>query len=294
MYLLFSPGTGPTAPDRCTPCRAKHRARQEFSISAKTGSSHGPITLSSSHSRHQGFSQTLVCSVSCRPGMRPGGKADISRNRENNRNSCVAATLTVISDELRWGPVLQAQGPDWLQRLALQELRHLARNPRRLANEHALEHRQAIDHAETEITHGPQHLRPIGEQPVETVGRNAHRHGVEAAPALVALEHGRRIDAEPRGVDDHLRERRHILEAHVEALPGNRVDHMRRITDERDTLGHEGACNRKAKWKRKPRADRADLAEMQAEAPLELSMEFGVGQRDNTISLGGCVGPDDR
>ena len=69
---------------------------------------------------------------------------------------------------------------------------------------------------------------------------------------------------------------------------------MRRIADQRDALGHEGARNRKAERKREPRADRGDLAEMQAEAPLELGVEVGVGQRHDTISLGGRIGPDDR
>ena len=69
---------------------------------------------------------------------------------------------------------------------------------------------------------------------------------------------------------------------------------MRRIADERDTLGHEGARNRKAEWKCQPRADRGDLAEMQPETPLELGVEFGVGQRDDTIGLGGGVGPHNR
>ena len=67
VQLLFFPGTGPMDPDRCTRCQAKYRHQQEFSILAKTGSSHGPITLSSLRSRQQGFLQTLACSDSCRP-----------------------------------------------------------------------------------------------------------------------------------------------------------------------------------------------------------------------------------
>jgi hypothetical protein len=61
------PGIGPMDPDPCTRCWANRRDQQEFLILAKTGSSHGPIILSSSHSQHQGFSQTLACSVPCPP-----------------------------------------------------------------------------------------------------------------------------------------------------------------------------------------------------------------------------------
>jgi hypothetical protein len=48
--------------------------------------------------------------------------------------------------------------------------------------------------------------------------------GVEAAPALVALQHVERADvlAEPVGLDDGLGERRRVLEAEVEALAGDR------------------------------------------------------------------------
>src|SRR5262245_20029286 len=69
---------------------------------------------------------------------------------------------------------------------------------------------------------------------------------------------------------------------------------MRRITNERDAFGHEGARHCKAERKREPRANCTDLAEMQSEAPLELGMELHIGQRHDTISFGGVVGPDDR
>ena len=82
----------------------------------------------------------------------------------------------------------------------------------------------------------PQHIGAVGEQPVEPVGGDAHRHGVEAPPALVALEHiGRAdIEAEPRRVDDRLGQRRDIAQAHVEALPGDRMNDVRGVADQRE------------------------------------------------------------
>ena len=79
-----------------------------------------------------------------------------------------------------------------------------------------LQRRQAVDQAEADVAHEPQHVGAVGEQPVEPVGRDAHRHGVEPPPALIALEHvgAAGIEAEPRRVDDRLRERRDIAQAH--------------------------------------------------------------------------------
>ena len=73
------------------------------------------------------------------------------------------------------------------------------------------------------------------------VGGHAHRQRVEAAPALVALEHRgvAGIEAEPRRVDHRLGERRDVAQAHVEALAGNRVDHMGGIADQREALRDE-------------------------------------------------------
>ena len=65
-----------------------------------------------------------------------------------------------------------------------------------------------------------------------------HRHGVEAPPALVAIEHVGlpEIHAEPRRIDDDFGQRRDILQAHVEALPRDRMNHMRGVADQRQPL----------------------------------------------------------
>ena len=72
------------------------------------------------------------------------------------------------------------------------------------------------------------------------------------------------------------------------------MNDMRSIADEGDALGHEGARDRKAKRKRKPRADRLDLTEMQAEALLELGVDIRLRQRHDALGLRTCLGPDDR
>ncbi len=50
---------------------------------------------------------------------------------------------------------------NFLQRLALQQPRHFAGEPRGLADEQALQRRRAIDQAKADIAHGAQVASPI-------------------------------------------------------------------------------------------------------------------------------------
>jgi hypothetical protein len=54
------------------------------------------------------------------------------------------------------------------------------------------------------------------------------------------------------------------------------MNDMGGIADKREAMGNECARDPKAERKDAPRADRFDLAEMEAEAPLELAVETGV------------------
>src|SRR5207342_126113 len=103
-----------------------------------------------------------------------------------------------------------------------------------------------------------------------------------------------RIEAEPCGVDDHFGERGDVFQSHIQSLPRNRMNDMRRVADERDALGNELARNPKAERKNAARADRRDLPEGEAEAALELVMEASLGQRHNPRRLLRLLGPDDR
>src|SRR5205807_4558996 len=82
--------------------------------------------------------------------------------------------------------------------------------------------------------------------------------------------------------------------SHVESLPRDRMDHVRGVADQRDALGHKYARDRQAEGKRAARADRLDLAEAEAEAPLQFAMEAGVGERDDALGLARAFGPYDR
>src|SRR5262249_57077615 len=68
---------------------------------------------------------------------------------------------------------LRARG---LQRLAAQELRHFTDEPGGLADEKMLQRGQTVDETEADVAQEAQRVRLVGEQPVEPVGRNPHRH----------------------------------------------------------------------------------------------------------------------
>ena len=131
----------------------------------------------------------------------------------------------------------------------------------------------------------------VGEQPVQAVGRDAHGHGVEAPPALIALEHVRRadIEPEPRGVGDRFGQRRDVAQAHVEALPGDRMNDVRGVADQRQPLGDEAARGEQAERKGAARAGDLDVAELQAEALFQFGVKFRVGQRDDALGFARCL-----
>ena len=69
---------------------------------------------------------------------------------------------------------------------------------------------------------------------------------------------------------------------------------MRGIADQRDALGNERARDEQPERIGAPRADHADVAEMQPEAPLQLGVKLIVGQRHDARGLGVGLGPHQR
>ena len=63
------------------------------------------------------------------------------------------------------------------------------------------------------------------------------------------------------------------------------MDHMRGVADQREALGDERARDRQAERIGAARPDDLDVAEPQAEAALELGVEFRVGQRDDALGF---------
>ena len=69
---------------------------------------------------------------------------------------------------------------------------------------------------------------------------------------------------------------------------------MRGIADQREPLGDERARDEQPERKGAARPDHLDVAEMQAEAPLQLGVKFIVRQRDDALGLARRLGPHDR
>ena len=148
-----------------------------------------------------------------------------------------------------------------------------------------------------DIAHEPQHIRLVGEQPVEAVGRNAHRHGVEAPPALIALEHRRAagIEAEPHRVDHRFRQRRDIAQSHIQSLPRDRMDDMRGVADQRDALGDEASAPPKARADRRG-ADRRSRCRRDAVRSAARARRGNPSSGNATMRSASLFffGPDDR
>jgi hypothetical protein len=103
-----------------------------------------------------------------------------------------------------------------------------------------------------------------------------------------------RIEPEPRRVDDDFGECGDVLQSHIEPLPGDRMDEMGGVANERDALGDERAGDEKAERMHAARTDRFDLAEMQLEALFKLGMKSVIRQRHDAFCLVGRLGPHDR
>src|ERR1700683_3847809 len=82
--------------------------------------------------------------------------------------------------------------------------------------------------------------RAMRQQPVEGIHGNAHECGLAPPPALVATQYAQRsrILARLACALHELRKRCGIEDAKIHALPGERMDDMRGITDERTALAH--------------------------------------------------------
>ena len=65
-----------------------------------------------------------------------------------------------------------------------------------------------------------------------------------------------------------------VLDAHVETLSRDGMNHMRGVADQRETLADERARDEIAERKRARLVERLDLAEMQTEALFKLAFEI--------------------
>ena len=80
------------------------------------------------------------------------------------------------------------------------------------------------------------------------------------------------IEAEAGILDHHLRQRRRIAYAEIEAEPGNRMDDMRRIPDQRQPLADEALGDEEIERKALQPADDRHRPQPVADPPLQLAL----------------------
>ena len=138
--------------------------------------------------------------------------------------------------------------------------------------------------------------RVVGaEQAVQRVGGAEHEQVGGAAAALIFGEQGWRagVAAGAQRVQHQVGQGDHVAEAEIEALAGDRVDAVRGVADQREA-GVDVALRVHGGERVEPAAaDRADGAEMRAEAAGDLAAEHGVVEADQAVGEVGALGPDD-
>ena len=114
-------------------------------------------------------------------------------------------------------------------------------------------------------------LRPSVTAASSTVSRR--RHLLIAAQQRVVAD----VEAEPARVDDDFGERRHVADAEIETLAGDRVDRMRRLADQRQPAVDIALGQHQPDRVGPVPAHRLDRAEKIAEPGRELDREVGSG-----------------
>src|SRR6516165_121622 len=136
----------------------------------------------------------------------------------------------------------------------------------------------------------------VREELDEAVGGRAHRDRVEAPRPLIGAKPVwiAEIEAKPRTARHPLGKRRGIAQPEIEPLACDRVDHMRRIADERQAPADEVARHPEAQRIGDDGPFERELAEFMAEAPRDLLAKMLVAETEKTRRLLLLLGPDDR
>src|SRR5438132_3661948 len=137
-----------------------------------------------------------------------------------------------------------------LQRLTAGETRQVAGEPHGVAHQEPLERREAVNRGETEVAGEAQRCELVGEKAVEPVGYCSEGERVEAAPLLVMAEQVGIADVETEAapVDHQLRERSDVADAEIETLAGDRMDDVRRLSDQRQPFRDITIGQHQADW----------------------------------------------
>ncbi len=135
----------------------------------------------------------------------------------------------------------------------------------------------------------------VGKQAIERVETEAAGRDIEPTLTLVGGERsGRaRIKAEPHLADDRLGERRDVAQAKVQPLPGDGMDDMGGVANQRKPPGDEAPGDLKAERKGFDARGKADRAEFRREAVFELARQIVGIERQQRLGVGATLVPDD-
>src|SRR6478672_3139316 len=144
------------------------------------------------------------------------------------------------------------------------------------ASESPLRDRQRVEqhHADTARHREP---RPVvAEQVNEAVRECDAGATIAGAPGAIAREHSRAADIGAWRVDDDRRQFERVAKTEVESLARDRMQRLRSVADDGDTVGRRVARHFQCQRKRAPRADAHETANTVAEVLCELAHEFSV------------------
>ena len=213
--------------------------------------------------------RALVCGDLVAPGIQGAGRAAILVPRGNADAQCGHATQRDHSASPR-------------SSFGTSPTRPAASRMKKL-----LQRRQAVDQAEAEVAHEPQQVEPLENSRLRPSVATPIAMVSKRAPALVALEHVGAPGSRPSRAASTIASASAAtsLQAHIEPLPGDRMDDMRGVADERERSATKRARPRS-------RADRRGAARPPSISPrcrpkrrLELGVEIVVGQRDDALGL---------
>src|SRR5262249_48060418 len=138
----------------------------------------------------------------------------------------------------------------------------------------------AIHEAEAALRESGERAGTVGQELIESADGGAHESNFTLAPALIAAQNaqGARIFALATGIKDQLRENRCIKQAQVDALAGQRMYNMRGIANERTSVRDIAVCCEPLQRQSKAIALQAGAAQRVVGSPIQLNLEFRVGQ----------------
>ena len=99
---------------------------------------------------------------------------------------------------------------------------------------------------------------------------------ITGASGAIAREHSRAADIGAWRVDDDRRQFERVAKTEVESLARDRMQRLRSIADDGDTVGRRVARHFQCQRKRAPRADAHETANTVAEVLCELAHEYSV------------------